>query len=165
MHVRKLVQRTAFHVRLGSIKTTQERLHVWIVKLDVQPALQVTTRVNVYCVLLANKRHELVALNVKIVVLVNTAMAAKNVSQVNIAVRLKTIQLPVVTVAVENFKQISDRQVAFRAYLGSINIIKEKMDVWIVKSDVQPISQAMIKVHVHYVLLVKRLRDLVLLSV
>jgi hypothetical protein len=133
--------------------------------LDVQPISQATTKVHVLYVLLVNKRRDMVVLNVKIVVPGAMAMVASYAIQVNIASRRLTFQRPVVTVVLDDTNQTLDKQAAFRARLENINILKEKKHVHCAKLDVQAISQGMIKVHVHCVLLVKRIHDPALRSV
>jgi hypothetical protein len=61
-----------------SINILKEKKHVWIVKLDGQRTFQATIKMNVCCVPLVKNLHELAALNVKIVVLEDTVLAAKN---------------------------------------------------------------------------------------
>ena len=57
------------------------------------------------------------------------------------------------------------KRAVYHAHLESINTLKEKKHVQIVKLDVQPISQATIKVNVCYVPLDNRLHELAVLNV
>ena len=165
LHRTRLVQRIVYHVRPESISTLKEKKHVWFVKLDAQRTSQATIKVHVLYVLSVNKRHELVVQSVKIVVLADMELAAKIATKANIANRLVTIQRSAATVVVDGTNQTLDKQAVFRARLENINTLKEKKHVWTVKLDVQPVSQAIPKVHVLYVLSANKRHEMVALNV
>jgi len=137
LHNQKKDKHIAFRARPESTNNLKDKKHVWIVKLDVQPISQATFKVHVHYVLLVNRRHDLAVLNVKIVVLEDMVMDAKHVNQDNIANRLGTIQRSVVTVVVEDFKQILDKPVAFRARQVNVSINLDSKCVLIATVDTQ----------------------------
>jgi len=85
------VQRIVFRVRQESINILKEKKHVRSVKLDVRPTLQATIKVNVCCVPLVKRLHDLVVQSVKIVVLASMVVVAKNANLVSIAHLRQTI--------------------------------------------------------------------------
>jgi len=103
--------------------------------------------------------------SVKIVVLEDTVLTVKNVKQVSIVHHRRTIPRPVLHAILEGINLTLDKQTVFHAHQESINTLKEKKHVWIVKLDVRPTLSATIKVNVCSVPLVKRLHELVVQSV
>jgi hypothetical protein len=84
---------------------------------------------NVCCVLLVKRLHELAAQSVKIVVRVDMAMVAKNANLVNIVPLRQTILRRVLTALLENTNRTMDKQAAYHAHLENINTWKEKKNV------------------------------------
>ena len=106
--------------------------------MDVRPTLQATIKMNVCCVLLAKRLHELVVQNVKIVVLEDMVIVAKNVKLDSIAHPRQTMPRRVRFAVLGGINLALDKQAAFRAHLESTNISKEKKHAWNAKWDGQP---------------------------
>ena len=92
---------------------------------------------SVRCVLSGKRLHEMVAQSVKIVVLADMVMAAKNVDLVNIAHLRRTFPRHVLTALLEDTNLIMGKQAAFHVHLESINMLKEKKSVKTVRLDVR----------------------------
>ena len=130
-----LDKQAAYHARQENINISKEKKSVQIVKLDVRPTLQAMIKTNVCCVLLVNRLHEMVVQNVKIVVLEDMVIVAKNVKLDSIAHLRRTMPRRVRYAVLGGINLALDKQAAFRAHLESINILKEKKHVQIVRLD------------------------------
>jgi hypothetical protein len=86
-------------------------------------------KVNVCCVLSVRRLHELAVLNVKIVVLEDMVLVAKNVNLVNIVPLLWTILRRVRYAVLEGINLTMGKQAVFRARRESTSILKEKKHV------------------------------------
>ena len=90
---------------------------------------------NVYCVPLAKRLHELAVQSVKIVVRADTVMGAKNANLVNTVPLLCTILRRVRCAVLEGISLTMGKQAVYHAHLESINISKEQKNVWTAKLD------------------------------
>jgi hypothetical protein len=79
MYKGRLVLPTVCPARQESINISNENKHVQSAKLGARPTLQAMIKVNVCCVQLAKRLHELAVQSVEIVVRASMVMAAKNV--------------------------------------------------------------------------------------
>ena len=122
-------------------------------------------KANVCCVPLVKRLHEMVAQSVKIVVLVDMVMVAKNAKLDSIVPLLWTFPRPVLCVALDGISPILGKQFVFRVRLANIKTLKEKRNVLIAKLDVRQTLLGTIKANVCCVPLVKRLHELVVQSV
>ena len=105
--------------------------------MDVRPTLQATIKVNVCCVSLVKRLHDLVVQSVKIVVLASMAMIAKNAKQANIACLPRTILRPVSNVVLGDTNRILAKQAVFHVHQVGANTLKEKKIVRTVQLDVR----------------------------
>ena len=115
----------------------KEKKHVQIVIWDVRQTLLGMMKVNVCCVLSVRRLHELAVLNVKIVVLEDTVMVAKNVKLVNIVPLLRVILRLVLTALLVDTNLTWGKQAVYHVHLENTNTLKEKKHVQTVKLDVQ----------------------------
>ena len=120
-----------------SINILKEKKHVWIVKLDGQRTFQATIKMNVCCVLSVKRLHEMAVQIVKIVALEDMVMVAKNANLVNIVPLHWTILQHVSHAVSEDINPTLAKRIVFRVHQESINILKEKKNVWTVRSDVR----------------------------
>ena len=84
---------------------------------------------NVCCVLLAKRLLNKAALNVKIVVLVDMVMAAKNANLANIAHPRPTTPRRARYAELDGINPTLDKQAAYHAHLENTNTLKEKKHV------------------------------------
>ena len=92
-------------------------------------------KTNVCCVLSVRRLHELVVQNVKIVVLEDMVIVAKNVKLDSIAHLRQTMPRRVRYAVLGGINLALGKQAAFRAHLESTNTLKEKKHVQIVRLD------------------------------
>jgi len=90
--------------------------------LDVPPTLQATIKVNVCYVLLVRRLHELAVQSVKIVVLEDMVMVAKNVKLDSIAPLLWTILKDVLTAVLGSLNQMMGKRAVYLVYLAHIKM-------------------------------------------
>jgi hypothetical protein len=129
---RILAKQAAFHVHQESINILKGKRHAQIVRWDVRRTLSVTIKVNVCCVPLVKKLHDLVVQSVKIVVLASMVMVVKHAKLDSIARLLWTAPRPVPHAIVDGINLVLGKQAVSRVRQESIATRKGFQNVLIV---------------------------------